>query len=201
MAHIDGVYWTLWVELKFYFLILLMLAIGLTRGRAFLLAVFWAPLAALAQGFNSDVIDQIFMPEYAPLFSAGIIIYLLTQQRSNPVLWAALGISFVLAVFQLNGGSRLTAEGNVESALSPVNTATILGISLLLVCIATLTNLSKLRARWMTSLGLLTYPLYLVHEHWGWWVLSQLRPLPNLLALFLATAAVLFLAWGNRAFD
>ncbi len=53
------------------------------------------------------------------------------------------------------------------------------------VALVTTTRLQHVRWRLATTLGLLTYPLYLVHEYWGLFVISQLAgslPRPVVLA-------------------
>ncbi|PFG31880.1 acyltransferase family protein [Paramicrobacterium agarici] len=200
VPHIDGVYWTLWAELRFYLLVFGLIIVGLTRERVLSLAILWPPLAALFQQLDSDVIDTILMPEQAPLFSMGIIIYLLVKQPKNFVLWAALGVNWIFAVFQTNGGTRIGAESNTENLLDPVIVAVVLGFAGVAICLFALTRLSRIRAAWMTSLGLLTYPLYLVHEHWGWWMLSNLREAPSWLALLIASLGCIALAWAIYAF-
>ncbi|HEY4614580.1 MAG TPA: acyltransferase, partial [Citricoccus sp.] len=48
-----------------------------------------------------------------------------------------------------------------------------------------------------TLAGCLTYPVYLLHQLWGWWVIMLLSPfLPQEWVLALALAAVLGTAWA-----
>ncbi|MCW4457824.1 acyltransferase [Microbacterium sp. MPKO10] len=195
VPHVDGVYWTLWAELRFYVLVFGLITIGLTRAVALAVAVLWPPIAAIFQRLNSDVVDMIFMPEQAPLFCMGIIIYLLVKQPRNFVLWATLAVNWVFSVFQTNGGTRLGAQSNTDDALNPIIIALVLGVGASAICAFALTRLNRVRARWMTVLGLMTYPLYLIHEHWGWWMLTNLQSVPNWIALCLATFGVLLIAW------
>ncbi len=195
VPHVDGVYWTLWTELRFYVLVFALIMIGLTRNFALAAAVLWPPIAAVFQRLNSDVVDMIFMPEQAPLFCMGIIIYLLVKQPRNFVLWATLVVNWIFAVFQTNGGTRLGAEANTDEVLNPIVIAVVLGAGAAMICVFALTRLNRVRVAWMTTLGLLTYPLYLVHEHWGWWMLSMLRATPDWIGLVLASAGCLALAW------
>src|SRR5690606_9249245 len=60
----------------------------------------------------------------------------------------------------------------------------------------TCTRLQYVRWGWLTTAGAITYPLYLVHERFGWWVIETLRdhgwaPWPS---VFGAIAAVSLLA-------
>jgi peptidoglycan/LPS O-acetylase OafA/YrhL len=54
----------------------------------------------------------------------------------------------------------------------------------------------RLDVPWFTTLGALTYPLYLVHQNIGWTIIYGLRePLGRWPAAATALAAVLLLAW------
>jgi peptidoglycan/LPS O-acetylase OafA/YrhL len=80
----------------------------------------------------------------------------------------------------------------------PVSTTLVALISFAcfgLVALATLSRLSRRDARWMTTLGALTYPLYLVHEKIGFFVIHTVRgDLAPWMAFGIATCAALTLA-------
>ncbi|TWG75818.1 hypothetical protein L603_000800001170 [Cellulosimicrobium cellulans J34] len=49
---------------------------------------------------------------------------------------------------------------------------------------------------WLTALGALTYPLYLVHSSWGRWVIESVHPyLSRAATLAVAAAVCVLLAW------
>ncbi|HMO10961.1 MAG TPA: acyltransferase family protein [Actinotalea sp.] len=41
VSHVDGVYWTLWAELRYYLLVVALVAVGLTRRRVLAFAALW----------------------------------------------------------------------------------------------------------------------------------------------------------------
>ena len=64
-----------------------------------------------------------------------------------------------------------------------------------LVAAVTLTRASRVSWRGLTAAGALTYPLYLIHEHWGWWVIAHVYPtVPPWVAFVLAAGFSLALA-------
>jgi peptidoglycan/LPS O-acetylase OafA/YrhL len=64
-----------------------------------------------------------------------------------------------------------------------------------LVAAVTLTPAARVGWRWLTAAGALTYPVYLLHEHWGWWAIVHLRGvLPVWATLLVATGLSLALA-------
>jgi peptidoglycan/LPS O-acetylase OafA/YrhL len=65
-----------------------------------------------------------------------------------------------------------------------------------LVALVTLTRLRRISWRWLTPLGLLTYPLYVTHQYWGLWLIDLLYPaLPGRAVVAIALVATLGLAW------
>ena len=47
--HVDGVYWTLWTELRFYLLLGVLSLVGITRRRVVGVAILWPWAALLAE--------------------------------------------------------------------------------------------------------------------------------------------------------
>jgi peptidoglycan/LPS O-acetylase OafA/YrhL len=65
-----------------------------------------------------------------------------------------------------------------------------------IVAAVTTTRLRNKGWGWMTTAGALTYPFYLVHEMWGWWIIkSTHRGLGTWPAVFVALSSTLMLAW------
>ena len=75
-------------------------------------------------------------------------------------------------------------------------TVVIVTLSLVAVWLATTGPARRVSSPWLTTAGALTYPLYLIHEAWGWYFIDLLYPaLPKYLVLVLATALCLLAAW------
>src|SRR5690606_9565948 len=54
VGHIDGVYWTLWIELLFYVMIALLISVRLTETKVYLFAFLWPVAGAIAKTSGSD---------------------------------------------------------------------------------------------------------------------------------------------------
>jgi peptidoglycan/LPS O-acetylase OafA/YrhL len=186
---IDGAYWSLVVELKFYFWISVIFLIG---GRPLLLPL-WTGFTVL--GFLIGQIGQfpipaahamaavskyIFIAPYAPAFLTGLLTY---QMREIPLSRALFYAAISLAL----------------TAISPrFADAPLIGIAI--VCIAVVV----LRSSWIrmphaiTYIGLISYSLYIVHQNIGYIVIRELYPvLPDVrLRILAATVFVVLLAAG-----
>lgn len=189
--HIDGVYWTLWVELRFYILIAVFMLIGITRQRVLAFAALWPVVAALARTTDQQVLAEALNADYAALFAGGMSIYLLTRNHRDLGAWMVLASSALLAVAVPGQHSRALLESSTGIGLPGFALAAIILSCFVAVALVTLTPLAHISVGWLTSLGLLTYPLYLVHEWWGWWAIHLLTgKLPDLVVLAVAIGFV-----------
>jgi peptidoglycan/LPS O-acetylase OafA/YrhL len=196
VKHVDGVYWTLWVELRFYVLIALFAAIGITRRRVLLFAALWPAAAMLARAAGlHDAVTWLVAP-YAPLFAAGMALYVIFRTGHAVVPWLLVAGNAALATAALVP-ARMESLG-ANSVVAPH--AGLLAVCLLgcvgLVALVALTPLARWRWAGLTAAGALTYPLYLTHEYWGLWIIHLLSGrAPVWAVLVAATAFSLALAW------
>lgn len=186
-------YWTLWIELLFYLLVALLMRRHLTRNRVLAVAFLW-PLAGLLVA-DVPVLSTVLISQWSPFFAGGMALYVLYRFGHSLLPWLLVGYNAVLGVlvvvpFQaaiLPADAQLETDDLVAGLLAVATFA--------LVALVTLTPLSRLRWRWLTFLGALTYPVFLIHETVGWAVLRAGVPaLGSSLALIAALGAVLVAA-------
>lgn len=191
---IDGVYWSLWVELRFYLLFLVVAAVGLTYRRVVGFCVVWLLAATLAPASGSRLIDLTVVPEYAPFFVGGVVIYLIHRFGARrPVLWLLLGTSWLLAQDTL-GGLVTDADHSVGGGLSWGISLAIVTVFYALMLAAALGTLDFMNWRLLGVAGSLTYPLYLLHEDIGWEVIRHTHGWVNAWVLVCALVAVMLAA-------
>ena len=108
------------------------------------------------------------------------------------MLWGIVGISFLLAIHYLSVDPRIMHKfGGIPSWLGP---GFITGFFVIMALIA----YGKLAVtwRWLTTAGVLTYPLYLLHQDIGWAIISKLQHrVPAPLLAVSTLVAMLLLAW------
>ncbi|MBX9243789.1 acyltransferase [Actinotalea ferrariae] len=196
VAHVDGVYWTLWTELRFYLLVVVLAAVGITRRRVLALAGLWPVVALLAELAGVEWLATLLVGRYAPLFAGGMLLYLLHRDGHDRGTWALLGLNVTLAVAAIVPAQVASLTRNTAYDPSPVLLGVLVVGCFAAVAALTLTRLQHWDVRAFTTVGCLTYPLYLVHEYWGWWTIHLLHDrLPAVLTLAAATAVSLALAW------
>ena len=196
VRHVDGVYWTLWTELRFYLLIVILVAIGLTRRRVLVFAGTWPVVGLLSDALGWGVLSAVLVSQYAPLFAGGMLLYLIHRDGHARLPWALIGVNVVVALAQVVPAQMRSLTRNTAFEPSPVLLGVVVVACFATVAVLALTRLQHLDWAPMTALGALTYPLYLVHEFWGWWVIHLVQArVPTPVALGAAMGFSLALAW------
>jgi peptidoglycan/LPS O-acetylase OafA/YrhL len=195
--YISAVYWSLFVEVKFYFLAAVLyfwrpkqLFVSFTA-----LMSICAVVLVIAQRLDMSNVQFVlygaFFPMYAWYFVAGIGFYELFRNPSNdqgPVL------VIVLLSYVINAIMYGTAESSLASAVYVAALIAICyGLFWMLLYKPYLAATSKLT--WLSSVGVASYSLYLIHESIGVSLIRSIELLigGNVLVQFLVILlAILF---------
>lgn len=173
VPHVDGVYWTLMIELLFYTMIALLISVRLTEAKVTWFVVGWPLLGALAQTTGNELLVFLLSPAYSSLFAAGMVIYLLHSRGHSLLRWLLLAFNFIVSIQQFVSTAtparqyRLTGNDYSEVIGALVLTGIFIAVALIV-----LTPAKHWGWAWLSTAGALTYPLYLVHEYWGWWIIG-----------------------------
>jgi peptidoglycan/LPS O-acetylase OafA/YrhL len=165
VPYLDTVYWTLFVELKFYLLIGLVLLTGtMPRIERWILALLAAHLACAA-GIAPHAVGALTMFPLGAYFASGCLAFLVRSRGVTPVRIGALAVSAGLSVADAvrTSGGFLSDHLAADPVVVPL--AVVL-CHVVLLAIALRVPLVRPSRRWYV-LGSLTYPLYLLHNRIG----------------------------------
>ena len=164
---VDGVYWTLEVELLFYAMALAVFCTGMLR-RAHLPILAWLALSALyysplwaahiAGRPLAGLAVRLLILEYAPFFAIGILFYrIYRKQGSEAWNYALVAAAFALVV-----------------AKWPLTVSLMIAAACGVLWKVAHGGLRPLRFAPLVFFGTISYSLYLVHQRIGQTVLAEL---------------------------
>ncbi|RKS71660.1 peptidoglycan/LPS O-acetylase OafA/YrhL [Actinomadura pelletieri DSM 43383] len=171
LRNVDAVYWTLWVELHFYFLVAVLAAVGVGYRSCLVFMAVWMFGGLFADEADHRLLQVLLVPTWSPYFIAGMAFYLIHRFGPTLLLWGYVAAAYLMA---LRWGAW-RAEYAFRGADEVVVSAVITGIFAVMALVAT-GRLHRLRWRGLTVLGALTYPLYLVHSQLALPLLDALYP-------------------------
>lgn len=183
LRSVDGVYWTLAVELVFYAWMYFAYKTGAIRRiehvvvAALSAAVLLSPLAKA--DWLPRVVSVLLLIEHIPYFALGIVFFRLRAHGINQRL-VALVVACIGAAGLVGGGD----DAAVALAIASIFSMLLAG------------RLGLLRSSWLTWLGGVTYTVYLVHQNFGYVIIRFLNGMKvdPTLSVLCAIAATLFVA-------
>lgn len=176
-TFIDGSYWTLELELKFYLLIALLLVLKkwftISFQNIFLLlsipllydALFYNP-------FSRNTFDTIisfffhsYLGEYGQYFIAGVLFYGMYKNNTNRLYhYLALIICYIVTLLKALDNSPPSENPTIIAMYITAFFGIFLAISLKKISNETFSFLGKNSNKILITLGAATYPLYLLHS-------------------------------------
>ncbi len=199
IRDLEIVYWTLWQELVFYALIAVFAAIGITYRRCLGFLGGWLLLVAIAERVNADLLQAVLVPFSAPYFIAGMALYLIYRFGKSLFPWLFVAAGWAIALVQVLGENPPAIQ-RYGQALGSALVVGVISLIFLVMMLVAIGAFDRIDWRWLTVLGALTYPLYLLHHHIGFLLIGWLHtPLGNMLTLPLVIVIALALAYAvNR---
>ena len=166
--HLDGVYWTLTLELQFYALVFFFLVIGRRQWLEGFFP-FWAIGMLATTVFYPDVAALPLCGDLFTLFAGGAIVALIARSGWSVHRAAGLIASIMGAVVATIRHAEAAGEGD---ATNPVVLGMVVVLLYAFVFVLTLPRVAAIRIPGSRFMGALTYPLYLSHAVVGYALLD-----------------------------
>lgn len=190
VGSIDGPYWTLCTEMKFYILMGLLVATSQLRYVEYYLGA-WLAVSSIHLAYPSPALGYLLIPEYSAYFIAGSVFYLLHRQGVTGYRAFLLAASFVVAI-AADAGTLIEKSYWYRMAFSvPVLACIIAAFYAAFLAIALGRGWTS---RWDSAfvfLGTISYPLYLLHNSIGMAIFNNLHGFVNRYVLLFGTAAAM----------
>lgn len=168
IMHVDGVYWTLVYEIEFYIAVYLLILLGLKK---YLVQIFmsWPFVMLLALIFGLD--NFIFLGGYFSYFSAGAIFATLSEKVSTARVLSLLTTYYLCVNYTITNVQITSIKNNMEYSSQ-------VGWMIVTMFFAIFLYQISMRGRTLKLIfsrlaGSLTYPIYLIHMHFGYIVLNE----------------------------
>jgi peptidoglycan/LPS O-acetylase OafA/YrhL len=159
--YVDGVYWSLEVELLFYVWIALIYRFVPPKWQTIAIACWvifgYLIIAASAEGLPVAIPRILSVADWSPYFALGIAIYRYTSRL--------LGKAGLLSFFILCGINAIKTLGGIE--------ITILIATCSMMFIFSTPKWSHRNISFLVWLGTISYPLYLIHQNFGYALLLR----------------------------
>lgn len=165
VPNIDGVYWTLQAELKFYGCIFLLVLFSALSHYRIWLSV-WLALAIVFHFYQQPFFLGWFIsPAYSFFFIGGVAAYYFFNNPKDRFAWAAFGLAMIFSLIksweQIDGFCK-----NVDQVDRLVAAVITLAFFILFAYLPAV-NKKFRSAKWISILGGMSYPLYLIHSRAG----------------------------------
>jgi peptidoglycan/LPS O-acetylase OafA/YrhL len=171
---IDGVYWSLFIELRFYSLVCLVLAIGQIHRSEIFMAIWLIVSIVLAVRPIYPLYDWLII-DYSAYFIAGATFFAIWSKGLSIARLGVVTLSLALALRQ-----TILAMPNYEKWFqtrinNSIVAAIIITFFILMLAISLKYTRSFGRRQWLLA-GAITYPLYLLHQNIGFMIFNALYP-------------------------
>ncbi len=191
LAHVDGVYWTLVVELTFYIIMTAVLILKLEK-HMHLVSFLWLLGSGILLIINSQISFWVFgrltiytNAEYCYLFILGIMIYHIRQNNKDKRSYMIIALAFLFSYLY-------------SSFIEFIVTLCVFVIILLVVNV----EIKVLNHRILVILGEISYSLYLIHQNIGYIIIrfintyfSQIGPFYLIFPLVFSISLALILTY------
>jgi len=190
---IDGAYWSLFVEIKFYLLVAALLFLRQIR-HAEKFFVIWLAASLILEFIYADAYLYYWLAvNFSAYFIAGAMYYLIWSKGLSATRIVTLLVSWGLALYQAYGDAAYRIK-HYKTAMNQMVVAEIITFFFLVMLLVALKKTGSFAKLKWQALGALTYPLYLIHQHIGFMIFNAAYHAANIHLLFWGVFALILAA-------
>lgn len=197
IPYVDGAYWTILISLKFNLLLLLVMSLGQVK-HVYWLSCAWLAYSALVSFIEIPYVDFFLLSSYAPFFIAGMTVYLIRRDGQKWQYWLLFAASYLVALYYVVQDA-LAKEAYYQVPYSPTIFMLINTVYFLMFVLIALNKTKWLQVPFFATLGLITYPLFLLHQNIGFMAFTYI-PVNKYLLLVVLLIVMFTLSYGVYRF-
>ena len=180
------------VELKFYFLIFLVLLFRQIKRIKYILGA-WFILSLVFNFYTIKLGEILLFPEWSFYFIAGACFYLVRKEGADIYYVSLILATYLQAIYKALGNMGSFAQ-HYNSELSPIVIVAIISFFYGIFFTVATHKASMLKNKKFLLLGTLTYPLYLLHQNIGYMIINALHTSMNKYVLLFLIMIIMLLA-------
>ena len=198
LPYVDGAYWSLLVEMKFYILMFLFI---LLKGKYnfkvdyFIILYILLSLISMISDIHPyklyTIVNYFLTFKYSSFFISGMIFYMIYKVGLNFKYLLQLLICYSMSIFwSLKEVNIMENQYNLDFS----ETVTIIYVSVFYIVMFLISTgkLEVLNRKVFLKFGVLTYPLYLLHQNIGYIILNKFSNYINKYILLILLLAFVF---------
>jgi peptidoglycan/LPS O-acetylase OafA/YrhL len=190
IKSVDGAYWFVFVVLKFYLIIAMLILLKLVNYYKYFAGI-WLLIAFVTEVYNIPKIGFFIIPNFAPFFISGMIFCSAKKEGWDIYKSIIIILSLLFSLYIISKGiPSFNKHYNTELSIFVVYLIIFfMHLSIFLVSINKIKfNLSSTFA----TLGVCTYPLYLIHQNIGFMLFNNYGHIANKYVVLIITLIFMF---------
>jgi peptidoglycan/LPS O-acetylase OafA/YrhL len=190
---VDGVYWTLLIEIQFYALVGIIVYYRM-ENKAINFLFLWMLVSVVAPYISFPIfLTKIFLLKWSSYFIAGAVFYLIRQNGITIVRLVVLAGAYYLSIRQAYWRIPYLEEA-FHADFSVVVILGIITFFYIIFFMFSMGWLVSINRKCMLFWGALTYPLYLIHENIGFMLFNTFADVVNKYLLLVIVILVVIIS-------
>lgn len=196
-SPLSSIYWTLMVEVKFYVLVAIVMKTHLWNKYKLVILNTWIIFALINfYWLNNNILQMILVTKYSGHFVIGIILYLYVRGEKNRFFIPTAVLASWLVFVNMIGYTGWIRGLYDKLPYSDIEIFIFMVLIIALLYVSVLSNGTGKITKVASTLGAWSFPLFLVHADFGFFIRTQYYRLASVTGPFLNEYMIMGIAVG-----